>query len=152
MKTKTTTLLSITLLASLLIGAIALTMVSAPTALKLKVKWKPVNFVLDNPPPDPWNAEIYFAPARPLDEIDTTTLRLEGTYAPESDPYPSAIKPRLVVPFDGYDVLEALLLKAGHMAPGEYRVWLEITGQLTDGTPFEGKGGINLLVPENPPP
>lgn len=152
MKPKKLTLISLALLVTLLVGAIAIIVVSAPKELKLKVKWTPRNYLLDNLAPDPWDAELYFAPPRPLDEIDPETIRLEGIYQPVSAPYLSTKTNRLIVPFDGYEVLGALLLKAGHLAPGEYRILLEITGQLIDGTPFSGKGGINLIVPENPPP
>ena len=118
MKTWKLTLISVALLAALVIGAVAI-QVQAKKPLKLKVKWSPASYVLDNSPPTTWNAELYFAPPRPLDEIDTATLMLEGMYPPASAPYMSENKPRLVVPFNGYDVLDVLLLKAGHMAPGE---------------------------------
>jgi len=147
MKAKKLTLISIVLLAGILVGAVAI-MGSSAKELKLKVKWTPRNYAISSPVPNPWNAELYFAPPRPLDDIDPTTILLEGMYAPISDPYPSTHTARLIVPFDGYDVLMLVLLKAGHVTPGEYRVYLEITGQLDDGTPFAGEGGINLIVPE----
>jgi len=140
----------------LLVGAVAFNTLAADKALKLKVKWKPVNYVLDNPPPDPWIAEIYFAPLRDLNEIDTSTLLLEGIYTPSGTPYLlSGTPPRLAVPFDGADVLRALLSNAPHMAPGEYRILLTITGNLKTeygATPFSGDGGINLVVPDVSPP
>ncbi len=152
MKSRKLTLLYFALVSMLVIGAVVVSIVSAPPKLKLKVKWKPPDYLLDNPVPDPWNAEIYFAPPQDLSQIDPATLRLEGLYEPESDPYMSP-SGRLVVPFDGYDVLSALLLKVGHMAPGaEFRVDLEITGEFYDGTQFAGEGGVNLLIPEIPPP
>jgi len=152
MKTRTLTILSLTILASLLLGAVAFTVLSAPQELKLKVKWRPVNYVFGNAPPDPWIAEVYFAPLRPVDEIDPSTIRLEGTYTPSGPTYEVGTPPRLAIPFNGNEVLRALLIKAPHMAPGEYRILLEITGALDDGTPFRGSGGINLIVPENSPP
>ncbi|TET18872.1 hypothetical protein E3J74_08825 [Candidatus Bathyarchaeota archaeon] len=152
MKTRRLTVLSLILLAALLVGAIAINATAAKT-LKLKVKWKPPDYLLDSNPPDPWNAEMWLTGDHDFTEIDPTTIWLEGIYSPEYDPYPSENKPRLVVPFDGYDVLIALMLKVGHMVPGgEYRVYLEITGELNDGTPFAGKSGISLLIPENPGP
>ena len=152
MKSRKLTLFSLALLATLLLGAVAINVISAKD-LKLKVKWRPPDYYLDNLPPDPWNAEIFFAPPRDLSEINTATIKLEGLYEPESTPYISLRTSRLVVPFDGFDVLTALLLKVGHMVPGgEYHVDLEITGELNDGTPFAGSGAINLLVPETPPP
>ena len=152
MKTRKLTLLSIALLATLLIGAAAINVLWGAKELKLKVKWKPRNYIFENAPPDPWDAQIYFAPPRTFDDVNSSTIRLEGVYAPESDPYLAENMPRLVVPFDGSNVLAALLSKAGHLAPGEYRIWLEITGKLIDETPFRGKGGINLIIPEIPPP
>jgi len=152
MKTRRLTLISLALLTTLLLGAVAINVISAKD-LKLKVKWRPPDYYLDNLPPDPWNAEIFFAPPRDPAEINTATIVLEGLYVPESTPYISAGTSRMVLPFNGIDVLTALLLKVGHMVPGqEYRVFLEITGELNDGTPFAGEGGINLIVPENPGP
>jgi len=150
MKTRKLTLLFLTMLATIMLGAVAVSVLSPPPTLKLKVKWTPRVYELNNNPPT-WNAEIYFAPPRPLDEIDVETIQLEGGYTPVSDPYPT-VTSRLVVPFDGYDVLDALMPKLPHMAPGEYRVYLEITGKLFDGTPFSGSGGINVVVPEPSPP
>jgi len=143
-------------LVALLVGAIAFNALAPPGQLKLKVKWKPVSYVLDNPAPDPWIAELYFAPARDVNQIDTSTLLLEGMYTPSGTPYLlSGTPPRLAVPFDGADVLRALLSKAPHMAPGEYRILLTITGNLKTeygGTAFSGDGGINLIVPDVSPP
>lgn len=150
MKTRKLTLLSLTILAVILLGAVVVSVLSPPPA-KLKVKWTPRDYTLDTNPPDEWNAEINFAPPRPLDEIDVTTIELEGGYKPVGEPYVSASS-RLVVPFDGYDVLEALVLKLPHMEPWEFRISLEITGKLIDGTSFSGSGGINVIIPEGPPP
>jgi len=153
MKARTTTLLSLALLASLLIGAITITVLSAPSKeLKLKVKWTPRIYVYLGSVADPWNAEVYFAPPRPFDDINASTIRLEGTYEPVDDPYVSEHTSRLVIPFYGGDVVAALLDNGGHLTPGEYRIYLEITGELYDKTPFSGKGGLNLIVLENPPP
>jgi hypothetical protein len=143
-------------LALLLVGAFAFNALAPPGQLKLKVKWKPVNYVLDNPPPDPWTAEIYFAPTRDLNQIDTSTLLLEGMYTPSGTPtILTTSPPRMAVPFNGADVLRALLSKTPHLAPGEYRILLEISGNLKaeyGGTAFSGDGGINLLVPDVSPP
>lgn len=153
MKTRKLTLLSLTILATLLIGTFAFTVLSAPPVLKLKVKWKPATYILgDTAPSDPWNAEIYFAPPRPLTDVDTTTLLLEDTYSPEAPPYPHPSKDRIIVPFHGDDVVDALLSKLPHMAPGIYVVPLEVSGRLTDGRSFRGSGTITLTYPEFPPP
>ena len=152
MKTRKLTILYLALLITLVLSVVAIT-ASAKKPAKLKVKWRPPNYVLDNMPPDPWNAEVFFAPPRDLGEIDTATVLLEGLYTLESAPYLTEKTSRLVLPFDGYDVLAAVLLKGGHMMPGqEYRVYLEITGEFNDGTPFAGEGGINLIIPEIPAP
>lgn len=152
MKQGKLTLLSISLFVALIAGALIIN-ATGVKPLKLKVKWKPVEYPLDGPPADPWNAEIYFSPPRDLSEIDPSTLLLEGMYTPTADPYMATAKPRLVVPFNGNDVVAAVMAKAPHMAPGtEMRIWLEITGALYDGTTFAGEGGINVIVPETPPP
>jgi hypothetical protein len=151
MKTPKVAIISIALLLTILIGAIAVNVFSAPPALKLKVKWKPAEFTMDSWIPDPWLAEIYFAPPRPITEIDPSTLKLESTYSPITT-YPHAIKDRLVVEFRGYDVLTCLVNKAPHMQPGTFEIFLEIEGRLYDGRYFSGSGSINMTVPEYPPP
>ncbi|HKZ93490.1 MAG TPA: hypothetical protein VJ249_02760 [Candidatus Bathyarchaeia archaeon] len=156
MKLNRLALISAVALVALLAGAIAFNALAPPQELKLKVKWRPPNYMLGNPAPDPWIAEIFFAPSRPLEQIDPNTLLLEGIYSPSGTPYLLRSSPdRMAVPFDGDDVLRALLTKAPHLAPGEYRILLQITGNLKPeygATPFSGDGGINLIVPDVPPP
>jgi hypothetical protein len=148
--------ISAAILVVLLAGAIAFNTFGAVKDLKLKVKWRPVTYTLGNPVPDPWNAEIFFAPALDLNQIDPNTILMEGTYTPSGTPYLlSGTPPRMAVPFYGYDVLRALLSKTSHMAPGTYHIYLEITGNLKPeygGTPFTGSGAIDLVVPDVSPP
>jgi len=151
MKSKTLTLISLTILATLLLGAFALNAFSAKE-LKLKAKWKPAAYTTDSWAPDPWLAEIYFAPPRPVEEINPSTILLEGMYSPSTPPYHHPIRERLVVPFYGWDVVAALYTKAPHMTPGTYMVWLEITGNLNTGEFFSGSGCINMTIPEGSAP
>lgn len=156
MKLTKVTLLSVTILAILLIGVVAFTAFSATKDLKLKVKWRPPTYTLGNPLPNPWNCEIFFAPARDLNEIDTNTILMEGLYPPSGTPYLlSGAPPRLAVPFSGYDVITALLSKSPHLAPGTYHILLQISGNLKPeygGNAFSGEGGIDLVVPDPSPP
>ena len=156
MKPKTLTLISITILASLLIGAFAFNAFGAKD-LKLKVKWRPVAYTLGNPVPDPWDAEIFFAPLLDLNEIDTSTILLEGLYSPSGTPtILETSPPRMSVPFNGNDVIRAVLGKLDHMEPGyTYHISLTITGNLKPeygGNRFSGDGAINLVVPDVSPP
>jgi len=156
MKLNKIAIVSAAILVTLLIGIFAFNALAPAKDLKLKVKWRPVTYTLGNPVPPTWNAEIFFAPVRNLNEIDTSTLRLEGIYPPSGTPtILSTSPPRMRVPFDGNDVLRALLGKVSHMAPGTYQIFLEITGNLKPeygGTAFSGSGGINLVVPDVSPP
>jgi hypothetical protein len=129
--------------------------VYSPRAARVKAWFYPRTHTLDNPPPQPWNVDLKFSPPRTVDEIDTSTILLEGRYSPSAEPYNHPrVRSRVVVPFDGYDVLEAAILKTGHMTPGSHTVFLEITGQLKDGTPFNtgGSGVIVIFVDDFPPP
>jgi hypothetical protein len=152
MKTRTITLISMTFLAVILIGAFTLTATGAKE-LKLKIQWKPNSYILDNGPPDPWIAELRFAPPQPVAGINPSTILLEGMYSPSG---PSTIirhgTERLDVPFTGSDVVSALLTKAPHYGPGTYLIWLEITGKMNDGRAFRGQGYINMTIPDIPPP
>jgi len=152
MKTRTLTLVSFALLATILLGVFVVNVLSPPKELKLKVKWKPASYTGDTWFPDPWLVEIYFAPPRPINEIDPSTLLLENTYRPSEPTYPHALKDRLVVPFYGGDVVTAIMTKVPHMSPGTFIVFLEITGNLYDGQAFRGTGSINMTIPELPPP
>ncbi len=159
MKARTVTLLSLTIIATLLLSTITLVMVSSvPAALKTKVWWSPKNYTLDNPVPDPWQAVLFGVGGVlvPVTEIDPATILLEGMFSPlgpPNEPYLTFYDMYLVVSFDGYDVLTAILLKAGHLIVGENnKVDLEITGQTYEGTPFSGTGKIQMYVPDPPPP
>lgn len=154
MKTRKLTILSLALLATLVLSIFVIEVFSPPK-VKAKARFYPRTHTLDGPPTT-WNAHLSFSPPRSVDEIDTSTIRLEGVYSPSAEPYDLPKKgKRVVVPFDGYDVLTAALLKAGHMAPGSANlIFLEITGQLKDGRPFRTgmSGCIVIFVPELPPP
>lgn len=94
MKPKILTLISLTILATLLIGAFTLNALAPKPELKLKVKWKPAAYTSDSWAPDPWIAEIYFAPPRPVTDINPSTLLLEGMYSPSATPYLHPTKDR----------------------------------------------------------
>lgn len=156
MKLNKIVVISAAILITLLAGVAAFNAFAPAQELKLKVKWRPVTYTLGNPVPDPWNAEIFFAPIRDLNQIDPTTLKLEGIYSPSGTPYLlTGNPPRLAVPFAGDDVLRALLGKVGHMAPGLYHIYLTVSGNLKaeyGGTAFSGSGAIDLIVPDPSPP
>ena len=151
MKTRTITFIAIGIIATLILGSFAFNVFAPPKDLKLKAKWKPNSILLDTYVPDPWVAEVYFAPPEDLSQVNPSTVRLEGIYTLESAPYITASH-RLALPFHGYDVLTAVMTKIPHMMPGSYRVGLTITGNLYDGRHFSGTGYINATVPDLPPP
>ena len=156
MKLNRMLVISAAILVTLLVGAFALNALAPAKDLKLKVKWRPPTYTLGTPLPTTWIAEIFFAPIRDLNEIDTTTLKLEYTYTPSATPYLiSGNPPRLAVPFHGYDVINAIMSETTHMTPGTYQIWLTISGNLKaeyGGNPFSGEGAINLVVPDPSPP
>lgn len=135
-----------------ILGANVILALSQGDEVKANVAWDPKSYSADEPFPHPWNAEIWLTGGHKRDEIDTTTILLEGTYTPIGAPYAAVHGPRLIVPFLGSDVYEALLSKLPHTEPGKHRIGLEITGELLDGTPFRGTGYIHLTIPENPGP
>jgi len=157
MKLNKIAVISAAILVTLLVGAFAFNVLAPPKELKLKVKWRPPTYTLSNPLPNPWIAEIFFAPIRDLNEIDPDTLQLEGDgKRPIGPPYMlRSSPPRMAVPFDGYDVINALLSKAGHLSPGTYQIYLGVTGNLKPeygGDPFSGSGPIDLIIPDISPP
>jgi len=156
MKLNKIAIIAAAILVTMLVGAFAFNALAPAKELKLKVKWRPPTYTIGNPLPDPWNAEIFFAPIRDLNEIDITTLKLEDGSTPIGTPYLlSGNPPRMAVPFDGDDVINALLSKTTHLAPGTYQIYLGVTGNLKPeygGTAFSGSGPIDLIVPEPSPP
>jgi len=151
MKLRKSNLIYLTMLISML-GASTVLVLSRGTEIKANVAWDPKSYTLDTVIPNPWNAEIWLTGGHKREEIDIATIQLEGSFAPSATPYPAKHGPRLIIPFDGETVKMLLLQKIAHTAPGKYRIPLEITGLLKDGTPFHGTGHIRLIIPEKPNP
>jgi hypothetical protein len=151
MNSKRQTQLSIILLATLLIGAFTINSIMAPTEKKLYYFWYPYKTSLDEAPPEPWNAYIWGVSSGRVRDINPATMRLEGLYSPTST---KLILWNLIMIayFHGYDVVQAIMVKLPHMGPGTYKVSLEITGNLKDGSPFRGSATITVTTPDPPPP
>jgi hypothetical protein len=158
MKTRTLAVISAVLLATMVLGIFVSQVFSAPPRLRAKAYFKPNTYDTANPPPNPWNVWLHFASSSvDASQLDASSILLEGIYHPISAPYDLASKSGswIVVPFDGYDVLTAAITKAGHMTPGQsYMVFLEVTGQTNDGTPFStgSSGAVIIFDPEVSPP
>jgi hypothetical protein len=158
MKTRTTIILASTVLAILLIGAFVLDVFSAPPRLRAKAYWKPNTYDIANPVPQPWNVWLHFASNDiHASDLDASSILLEGVFAPMGAPYdlPGKSGSWVVVPFNGFDVLAVAIAEAGHMVPEQsYLVFLTITGQTIDGTPFstENSGVVVLFDPPVSPP
>lgn len=147
MKLEKSILVYLTMLTML--GTSSILVFSQGTEVKANVAWNPRSYTLYSTVPNPWNAEIWLTRGHKRDEINTTTILLEGVYPPMADPYPATHGPRLIIPFNGETVKMLLLQKLVHEAPGRHRVPLIITGFLLDGIPFRGVGYIKLTIPEN---
>jgi hypothetical protein len=155
MKTRTPTLISIAILATLVIGAIVFQSIAQTSALPINVVFDPKSYEWNGTPP-PWNAEIWRQKVQ--DTADYSTIRLEGIYAPIATPYPALHGPRLICPFNGEDVKAILYTRLpthmGVLVPGTYKVKLIVSGYLKPefgGTPFEGDGTITVTVLPPPP-
>jgi hypothetical protein len=150
MKTRTLTLLYTAILASLLTGAFVITTITAQTEKKLYYFWYPYSYALDQAPAEPWNAYVFAVSGARVRDINTATIQLEGH---------SPISTKLIlwnlimiVSFHGYDVVQVLGGKLPHMGPGNYKVYVDITGLLKNGTPFRGSASISVTVADPPPP
>ena len=154
MRSKKLALISLTLLTTLVLGIIAVEVLSPPPTARVKGWFYPRTWVEGTPVPQPWNVELKFAPPRSVDEVNTATILLEGLFSPSAEPYDHPrVTSRIVVPFDGFDVLWAAQMKAGHLTPGSHLIYLEITGELNDGTPFStGMSSVIVLFIDDPPP
>ena len=149
MKARTITLLSITLLTLMLIGAIVVEVGSAPPRVRVKGKFYPRTWTTGLP--DPWICELGFAPKRSVDELNLSTICINGVPISGFDEAPYDRKNRAVLPFRGWDVMAAIMsqIMPGHMTPtsGAHLVTLEVTGELNDEahTPFS-TGGSSVVV------
>ena len=158
MKAWKLTLICLTLITSVTLGIFAVEMGSAGKTVRVKGFTYPRTYTLDNnKPPQPWNIDLKFAPPRSVDEIDTSSILVEGVPIPYGDPINHPKKrSRIVVPFDGDWLREVVMSKlshAGPIVPGAHLVFIEITGYLVDGeTPFSTGGScvIVVFVPDNP--
>jgi len=157
MKTWKLTLICLTLIATGMLGVFAVDMGSAGKTARVKGFFYPRTYTLDmNSPPQPWNIDLKFAPPRSVDEIDTSSILVEGVPIPYGDPINHPKKrSRVVVPFDGDWLLGVVMSKlshAGPIVPGAHLVTLVITGLLEDGKPFSTGGScvIVVFVPDNP--
>ena len=155
MKPKTLTLISLVLLATILAGTGALIALSANT-VKANVKWDPKSWDWDGVPPNPWNAELALTGGHKVEELNTTTILLEGLYSPSAPVYPAPHGPKVMVPFSGWDIKAAIAPKLpehmGIFIPGRYRVELEVSGYLLPEYGEEAFRGISIItvtVPES---
>lgn len=89
-------------------------------------------------------------------EINTSTVLLEGTLPPIPGSNSTRAKPpEYLCDFDGYSVRDIMWMKIAHDKPnpqGIYTIHLTITGNLYDGTPFNGKGHIQVRPTQHSPP
>jgi len=148
MKMRTIAFLSMTLLATILLGAF-FAQTLAQTTLPINVVFDPKSYTLDGTPP-PWNAEIWRQKIQ--DRADYATIKLEDLYTAVTVT-PAIHGPRLIVNFSGTDVKEAIFAKISHMGilyPGVYNIKLKVSGNLLPaygGDPFEGYGKLTVTVP-----
>jgi hypothetical protein len=132
------------------------------TTIETKVTYKPRRIDLAEPPPTYVNATISSRDPRwNASLVNVTSILMEGMLHPlfgyvvvKFDDY--------VAVFDGGAVVDIIWLKLYHMGVVDpsvhrpYKVELTITGELYDGTPFQGTGTIMVKMyhatPPPPPP
>jgi len=150
MKPRKITLISIALLATLLLGAGAVLMLTAPQNVNAQVRWDPRSIV--DTAPVWWKAEIKVSGQY---EILPDSILLEGQLEPHRT---REERGRLIATFKGNRVLSIITQKIGHMGiipEGKHRVDLEITG-LVEGEdapiPFSGTGRVFVIITNPSPP
>jgi hypothetical protein len=128
---------------------------SAPT-LTIKGFIVPKKVKLDKPAPSKFYVFVWFRgrSGPSVGDIDPSTLLIEGVVAPLPG---SAHHFWFLFCFavDGTELVDMIWMKVYHMGipPGKQRkVPLTITGQLYDGTPFEGTLTVKVYHPNPGPP
>jgi len=163
MKTKTLTLISITLLA-LLVGGVLAFLATAPNPLTVNVNFNPNTFDLEAPG---WtvklvNVSLWFSTGKyKPEDIDPRTLLIEGVLGPKGGWKRTWIVHDFLVKkwvfrfqVSGSSLMDLVWTKIIHMdIPGPVAtIPLQVTGNLYDGTSFEGTGSITVFIPTNPGP
>jgi len=158
------TLISITLVATLLLGAFIALQVTAPKPVAINMKFDPNTLDLGAPG---WavklvNVSLWFDTGKyKPEDIDPRTVLIEGVLGPKGGPKRTWIvhdwelrKWVLRFQVSGGDLIDLLWSKISHMGiPGpSATIPLTVTGYLYDGTPFAGTGYMNVLIPTEPPP
>ena len=77
-------------------------------------------------------------------DIDTSTVLLEGLFKPE---WSNIEGKALMFKFDAHGVTDYLWGKLYHMVLERTSIELKVTGQLKDGTYFEGSDTITIMNP-----
>ncbi|UCG45486.1 MAG: hypothetical protein JSV58_01515 [Candidatus Bathyarchaeota archaeon] len=150
------TLLMIGLLATLLVGTqLPASLTTNPLIIAEQVKIAPALFQLDDPEslvtvhvkfPEPYE--------RNITDVDPSTVWLEGVIPPLNN-WITQAPPEFVAQFDGNLVASIIWAKIYHMgattqkkAGTPVKIELEISGNLFNGTGWQGIGLIKILMPE----
>ena len=157
MKPKKLTLISLTLLASLLIGTVLVLSIRGTTLIAEQVKIMPKPLDLENSDTVTVQVKLTRDEVSVVDQINASTVLLEG-YIPSINNWTTTTPPNFMAQFDGTTVAQCVISKIIHMGIARPHPWnpvkipLKITGNLYDGTPWEGTGEAKVYVPEIPPP
>jgi hypothetical protein len=157
MKTSTLTVTYSLILLAIVTGLIFSPPVIAQT-LDARIEYEPDTIQWDRPAPDWIYANISAKGNWDVSQIDIYTVLLEGTVPADTTEGSFWVYRRTFnCRFDGQSVINVISVKIIHMGITDpnphrpYRIPLEITGNLTDGTPFAGTGYIAVKFPESPP-
>jgi len=168
MKTSHKTLISGVLILALIIGAAAI-IIGAPKPQTASVLFEPGTIDLEAPGSilKEVQVRVWFKGGKnDARDVDPTTLLVDGDLEPKGG-WKQVIVERwrdkelrvntwcLIFKLSAGALRDRLWQKIGHMTPGiVYEVYLEVTGNFIDLTPFAGTGIINALVsvPPNPEP
>lgn len=160
MKTRTLTLLSLTIVVLLIVGTFAFIRIGASELLIAdQVKIEPKPFDIYNGDDVIVQVKLFIGKTPVVDQIDPDTVLLEGAVIP-TDTWTTRAPPNFYAQFDGSWVADHLWAKIIHEGITRPHPWtpikipLTITGELYDGTPWEGVGEIKVYIhnPGPPPP
>lgn len=146
MKTKTL-IAGYSLLLVTLLG-IAILIVQAPPSINATVKINPSMVSLEEMPEAYFNVFIGLPkPNKPTD-IDPTTVYVEGVLQHGYPTEPPKVSNKwFKIKLDGPSFVNLLAAKIGHMGPGiKVTVPVTVTGELNDGTPFQGTYEMTVMT------
>jgi len=145
MKSKTL-IAGYSLLLVMLLGIAVLIIQTQPTIVAT-LKINPSFVSLEELPEDEFGVIIELPKPYKTSDINASTVYVEGVLQNCNPDMPRVTPKNFKIKVDGPSFVYLLAVKIGHMGPGiKVPVTVTVTGELNDGTPFQGTDEITVMT------